>query len=197
MSAHGGEGGFTNCTTSTGQFLCLSLGFGFCSTDQSAGTGCGIVCNIGGPNGAVQAAASGGDLNVLGGFSCTRNYCCLNCGMQQNNAAEVTLAISPGIYSMCGPTCVQFHRNSVPTMGVSATSTGRAETNIALNSLSGVLPAQMFCWSANPECACYEFQGCFYGGIGVPGLSGHPSASVRANGARGGHGAIKITFYSA
>jgi hypothetical protein len=38
--------------------------------------------------------------------------------------------------------------------------------------------------------------GCIYNTPGVPGASGWPCASVRSAGMRGGHGAVRITFYS-
>ena len=194
MAAQGGYGGFTNCTTSTGQFLCLRCSCNFCNT-PIGGTGCGIVCNIGGPNGAVQATASGGDTNVPGGISCSRMWCCLNCGHQ--SAPQQTLALSAGLFSDAAPTCIMYTRNPGNyNTGSQQADNGRAEIDIALSSLGGSMPMSMRCWTSNSTCGCYEYTGCMYGAVGVPGSNGIPCGNVRSEGQRGGHGAVKITFYT-
>jgi hypothetical protein len=196
MNAQGGFGGYTNCTTITAHFCCLQAA-GFCATlaENLLPVGaafCGIVCNVGGPNGAVAAPASGGDINIPGGISCIRIWECCNFWPCMYQA---TLALSPGIYtSNCSP-CVQFNFNQTPTRNGAVTATGRQEANMAVSSLSGVLPQSYQCWTGNMECGCYEFTGCYYGGVGIPGTTGMPCAAVRTAGMRGGHGAVKITFY--
>jgi len=195
LSATGGFGGYTQCTTSTAQFFCLRCVTPFCSTDQSAGAGCGVVCNIGGPNAATEATASGGEVNLNGGFSCTRFWCNLNCAI--TSGPDQTLAISPGIYSFNSPSCVTFTRNATPTNMGAGGSTGRAESNIAVASFAGVMPQSYQCWRGNRPCGCYEFSGCNYGGVGIPGTSGWPCADVRSMGNRGGFGGVRISFYRA
>lgn len=191
MIAQGGFGGYTRCSTSTPMYCCLRAA-GFCGT--LFGTACGIICNIGGPNGATLATASGGDCNISGGFSCVRYWCChvnaWGCANEQD------VSISPGIHSSRGPVCLRFGRNQAPINAGNGGTTGRAEANIALSGLAGVTPQFDMCWSGNRECGCYEVTGCMLGMVGMPGTSGTPCASVRAMGTRGGQGAVKITFYT-
>ena len=191
VRAEAGFGGYTNCQTASSPFCCF-VAAGFCGT-QIGGTGCGRLCNIGGPNGSVQAPASAGDDNLAGGISCTRYYCCERvaiCGTQY------TLAISPGIHSSKGPTCVEFSLNQAPTNNGAGGTTGRMEMQIAIAGLKGTQPQMDFCWQATRECGCYEVTGCYYNGVGIPGTSGVGCAGVRSMGVRGGQGGVKITFYS-
>lgn len=191
MIAQGGFGGWTNCTTSTPQYCCLACLF--CSTNT--GAGCGIICNIGGPNGSVQATATGGDVNVPGGISCSRMWCCRNCGHQ--SAPQQTLALSAGLFSDSSPTCIMYTRNQGNrNTGGTFADNGRTEVDIALSSLGGSMPMSMRCWTSNSNCGCYQYSGCMYSAVGVPGNNGLPCSSVRSEGFRGGHGAVKITFYT-
>jgi hypothetical protein len=189
VRSEAGFGGWTNCTTSTPQWCCLACTF--CSTNT--GAGCGLICNIAGPNGAVQAPASAGDTNIPGGISCTMFCCCLNCGC--SSAPYQTMAISAGIFSATAPTCVAFSRNMLVASQCQA-SNGWGELNVALSSLQGVVPIAFRCWQSFSPCGCYEFMGCIYNTPGVPGASGWPCGGVRSAGMRGGHGAVRITFYS-
>jgi hypothetical protein len=66
----------------------------------------------------------------------------------------------------------------------------------ALNGAQGAFGHRHFCWNSNQPCACYEHDGCRLNAAGMPGLTGIPCPNVRANGHKGGHGAVKITFYS-
>jgi len=192
VRAEGGFGGWTRCTTATNAYCCLAVCL-FCAT-QIGAEGCGVVCNIGGPNAAVQAAASAGDENYSGGVSCTRFWCCgfgfQICGI------EHTLSLSPGIYSTKGPTCVQFAMNQAPTNNGAGGTTGRDEIQIAVAGLKGTMPQMNHCWQGTRECSCYDNQGCYFNATGIPGTSGVGCAGVRASGVRGGHGAVRITFYS-
>jgi len=191
--AEAGFGGYNLCTTSTPQICCL-LAAGLCGFTEGAG-GCGVVCNHGGPNTAVCAPASAGDVNVSGGISCTRFNTCFNCC---SPGYEHTLAISPGIHSQDTSTFVRFNRNFAPmNFGFCGADSGRMHQNLAVRPLVGLLPQFYPCWSgANRDCGCYEFVSCYYNGVGVPGLGGVPCAGVRAHSTRGGHGAVKITFYT-
>jgi hypothetical protein len=190
--AEGGFGGWTRCITANSPYCCLRCCL-FCA-NQEGGTGCGIVCNYRGPNSAVPAVGSSGDINLCGGWSCTRYWCCCRgyqlCGIEHN------IAISPGIHSAEGPTCVQFQRNQAPTNNGGGGSNARQEMQTALAGLGQTMPQMDFCWQGTRECACVDALACYPGGVGVPGPSGVGCAGVRANGARGGHGAVKITFYS-
>jgi len=187
-----GYAGFTQCTTSTSQFRCLACRCQFCSS--AIGTYCGIVCNRRGPFSSVPAPASSGDVNISGGISCSRNWCCCNQICKNNH--DQTIAISAGIFSSDSVTCLQYQRNWFPTSQYQA-SNGYAEMNIALSALAKQYHNSHWrCWQSWSPCGCYEHMGCIYGAVGVPGTSGQPCAGVRSNGLRGGHGAVKITFYS-
>lgn len=165
----------------------------FCGTQQGS-SGCGIICNVCGPNSAVAANASSGDFNIQGGISCVRYWCC--CFGFQLCGIEQVVAIAAGIHSTTGPTCVQFARNQAPTNNGSGGTTGRAEMQIAIAGLKGTMPQMDHCWQGTRECGCYEQTGCFFGGVGIPGTTGIGCAGVRSMGVRGGHGAVRITFYS-
>jgi hypothetical protein len=186
-----GWGGFTNCTTSTAQFRCLRISCNFCST--CCGTYCGIVCNRGGPNGATPANASGGDINIQGGTSCSWHRCCCNQICMGNIQ---TIGISAGIFSADSVTCLQYNRNYYPTAQNQA-SNGMAEMGVALASLAKQYPNSYWrCWQSWSPCGCYEYLGCVYGAVGVPGTNAAPCAGVRSGGMRGGFGGVKITFYN-
>jgi hypothetical protein len=193
VRAEAGFGGWSRCTTSTSQFCCMGACL-FCLT-QIGSTGCGIVCNYRGPNTAVCAVASAGDTNIAGGISCTRYHTCFNC---QTLGYEHTLAISPGIHSQDTSSFVRFNRNRLPMFfGCCGGTSGRMDGNLAVRPMIGLLPQFYPCWSgANRDCGCYEFMSCYYNGSGVPGIGGVPCSGVRSNPSRGGHGAVKITFYS-
>jgi hypothetical protein len=191
VRAEAGFGGFVRCQTAGTPYCCMRC-CAFCGT-QLGSAGCGRICNIGGPNGSVQAVASSGDENLPGGISCVRYYCCCRvqvCGTQY------TLAISPGIHSSKGPTCVEYSLNQAPTNNGAGGTTGRAEMQIALAGLKGTMPQMDHCWTATRECGCYENLGCYFGGVGIPGSTGIGCADVRSMGVRGGQGAVKITFYN-
>lgn len=190
LIAEAGFGGYTQCTTSTPQYCCLAaLAFRCANT----GAGCGIICNCGGPNSATQAAASGGDINLPGGISCTQFYTCFNCCM---SGYEHTLAISPGIHAE-GSNCVRYNLNHAPVnYGSCGGNSGRMDQMNALNGFGRKLPQYSACWSNTRDCGCYEFSGCYPNAPGVPGVQGIPCSGVRIQGTRGGHGAVKITLYT-
>lgn len=187
-----GYGGWTRCITGGTPYCCLRCCL-FCA-NREGGSGCGIICNYRGPNNARPANGSSGDVNLCGGWSCTRYWCC--CRGYQLCGVEHNISIAPGIHSAEGPTCLQFSRNQAPTNNGNGGSTGRKELEIAYSGLGNTMPGMDFCWQGSRDCGCYDIMGCYFGSPGVPGTSGSGCAGVRSNGVRGGHGAIKITFYS-
>lgn len=191
--AEAGFGGWSRCTTSTSQFCCMGACL-FCFT-QIGSAGCGIVCNYRGPNTAICACGSQGDVNIGGGISCTRYHLCFNC---QACGYETTLAIAPGIHSQDSASFVRFTQNRVPfNYGLCGGISNRISQNIAVRPFTALVSNMYPCWSSgNRDCSCYEFVSCYYNGAGVPGVGGVPCAGVRANPTRGGHGAVRITFYS-
>ena len=188
LIAEGGYGGYIMCSTSTAAYCCMAAA-GFLNTLTN--TYCGIICNYGGPNSVCFANASGGDVNICGGISCSRYWDC--CQYWKCNVEE-TVALPPGLDSNCCSTCVRFFRSEFPGYGIA--NNGFSELSTAINSNNGGFGHRHFCWNSNQPCACYEFDGCRLNAAGVPGLTGIPCPSVRANGHKGGHGAIKVTFYT-
>lgn len=190
LMASGGWGGWTMCTTGTALYCCF-VAQGYCHTLTN--TFCGIICNIFGTNTACSACACGGDFNICGGISCLRLFEC--CNYYECNY-EHTIAISPGIFSSTGPTCVRFMRAGWPYDGWARH--GSYGYNLAVSSLEGQYPTsnRVECWTSGSNiCGCYEWSGCVLGGTGFPGTTGHPCPGVRSAGQKGGHGAIKVTFY--
>ncbi len=188
VTATGGFGGYIMCATSTAGYCCyVASGFNHTLTN----TFCGIICNVGGPNSATGATASGGDVNITAGISCARYWTCFNC---QACNTEQTVALPPGIDASCCSACTRFFRSEFPGYGI--VSNGYSQLSNALNDSKGAFAHRHFCWNSNQPCACYEHDGCRLNAAGMPGLSGIPCPGVRAHGHKGGHGAVKVTFYS-
>jgi hypothetical protein len=191
LTSTGGWGGFVMCTTGTALYCC----FVACGFNQTlTNTFCGIICNVGGPNAAAEATASGGNLNIPGGISCVRMFEC--CNFFECNY-ENTIAVSPGIYSSTCATCFRFMRAGWPYEGWARH--GSYGYGISGNSFMGRYPTtdRVECWTSGSNiCGCYEHSGCVLGGVGYPGTAGHPCPGVRSSGQKGGHGGVKITFYS-
>jgi hypothetical protein len=191
LVSQGGFGGYTNCSTVTAHYCCLvAAGFSHTLTN----TFCGILCNVGGPNGAVSAPASGGDINIPGGISCLRTYECVNC-FECNY--ELTIAVSPGIFSSTCATCFRFVRSSWPYEGWARF--GSYAYGVSVASMQGMYPTtdRIECWTSGSNiCGCYEWSGCVLGGVGFPGTTGQPCVNVRSSGQKGGHGGVRITFYT-
>jgi len=187
LAAQGGFGGYTNCSTSTAHYCCL-VAAGFLHTLTN--TFCGILCNWGGPNSACFACACGGELNVCGGISCLRTWDC--CQYWKCNM-ELTLALSPGLFSTCCTTCVRFFKSEYPGFGIAHNSW--AELEAAMGMLNRQQPYNHNCYTSMQPCGCYEHDGCFLNPTGIPGITGSPCPGVRSSGQKGGHGAVRITYY--
>ncbi len=191
LISEGGFGGFTVCTNSTALYCCIvQQGYQHTLTN----TYCGIICNVGGPNTAVNAAASGGDANISGGISCVRMFEC--CNYYECNY-ENTIAVSPGIFSSTCSTCFRFMRAGWPYEGWARH--GSYGYGLATASFQGMYPTsdRIECWTSGSNiCGCYEWSGCVLGGVGYPGTTGHPCPGVRSMGQKGGHGAVRITYYA-
>ncbi len=185
LAAQGGSGGFQNCSTGTAHYCCL-VAAGFCHTLRN--TFCGTVCNWGGPKSNCFACACGGDLNICGGISCIRTWDC--CQYWKCNH-EMILAVSPGIFSQTCSTCFNFFRSEFPQIA----NSGWTQTEAAVSFLNRQQPFNHMCVTGFQPCGCYEHDGCFLNPIGFPGLSGAPCPGVRSGGGKGGHGAIRITYY--
>ena len=195
MAAQGGFGGYIMCSTGTSMYCCM-VASGFAQTFAGSaappgGNFCGIICNSGGPNGAVGACSCGGDVNICGGISCARYWDC--CQYHKCNI-EQTVAMPAGIHSKCCSTCFRFFRSEFPGYGIA--NNGYSELSTAMNGNRGGFGHRHFCWNSNQPCACYEYDGCRLNSAGAPGLTGIPCPNVRANGHKGGHGAVKVIFYA-
>jgi len=187
LVSQGGFGGYTNCSTVTAHYCCLvAAGFSHTFTNNL----CGIICNVGGPNGSTFACACGGNLNVCGGISCLRTWDC--CQYWKCNM-EITLATSPGIFAIDKNTCFNFFKSEFPGFGIAHNSW--AEMESALSLMTRQQPYNHNCYTSMQPCGCYEHDGCFLNPVGLPGITGSPCPGVRSSGQKGGHGGIKITFY--
>lgn len=194
MIAQGGFEGIHACTTSTAGFCCLT-GIGYCGT--AAGSSCGTVCNVGGPSGAVGACSCGGDVNVCGGISCIEYWDTCN---YYPESLMYTVAIPAGIYSTTA-SCLRImgHNCNPGSSSGPGFSSNRLQYMIQLAGLSGsVHPGNIFmsCWSSVADCSCYQYVSCFSAGVALPGISNFTCGGQRVQGMRGGHGAVKITYYT-
>lgn len=196
LTSTGGFGGYIMCSTSTSMYCCMAAS-GFCNTFAGSalppgGNFCGIICNYGGPNSACFACSCGGEVNICGGISCSRYWDCCQyhkCNIEQT----IALPAGPVGNRSCAP-CHRFFRSEFPGYGIA--NNGYSELSVALGDLTGNFGYRHQCWNSNQPCACYEYDGCRFNSAAMPGLTGIPCPGVRANGHKGGHGAVKITFYS-
>jgi hypothetical protein len=191
MVSQGGAGGFTFCSTSSAPFCCFAAN-NWCNTLCSAC--CGIICNVGGLNSisASGACACGGDLNVNGAISCIE----LLPGQCQYypDAILYTHALPAGLFST-QVSCVRYTGGTDTTPGY--TTSNRWPAMMQLSNLAGSNAAPLICWTSGMDCACYESTGCIASfPPGVPGTGIFVCGGLRAYPTRGGHGAVKITFYS-
>jgi hypothetical protein len=187
VCAQGGHGGHALCQSGTSMYCCF-IAQGFCFTNCGS-SGCGWICNYGGPNSAVGAIATGGDINRPGGFSCT---CFAQCSPNFCNYYFHT-AVSPGFHSKCGSVISFSPTNDSTHRGVDYNSFMSAISALS-SSPSGGQPWSS-CWSGNLPCGCYDSVSCWGAlPVGIPGLSGFPCSSVRDSGLRGGPGAVRIQF---
>lgn len=196
MCAQGGMGGISFCSTGTSLYCCF-LASGFCATARG-GANCGTVCNFGTATAISNcccAQAYGGTINCFGGFSCASFFGCTPdcvCLFQYH------VAIPSGIFATSGGLVTygienQNSRSNWSGMGV-------YEFNHALSGMStspGYTYPHSACWNGYVSCGCYENHGCgIWFPYGVPGLPPSPCSSVRDHATRGGHGAVRITFFS-
>jgi len=200
LCAQGGTGGMTFCSGSSQNSCCYSAN-GYCTktVTNSAGAGCFMVCNIGGPVYSPKCAY-GGDINchsgTLGGcnFSCASFGTCYDykCGGQYDH-----VAYPPGIITDTGGVVTyqrECYSNSYDGVGDGLSQLIGALSFAGRNSsIGGSQYAN--CWSSGRQCGCYEFSHCVPNlPFGVPSPGSSPEANVRDYGSRGGAGAIRIKF---
>jgi hypothetical protein len=191
VCAQGGIGGTAYCGGNGNAHYCCFIANSFCGNQTGFSAGCGTICNY--RTSADIAVATGGDINCSGGFSCTSFYhcnSCCNCSQYQH------VKTSPGVFSNNGGV-ITF------TYDASSEYANPAGSNYhpfisALNAMSrqpSMGQPASWCWSGSRACSCYESHGCMpYLPHGVPGVSAMPCDSVRDDGLRGGHGAVRIKF---
>ena len=185
MSAQGGNGGCAVCVDGGASIpTCMSS---FCQT-QLASAGCAIICNY-----CCLATATGGDININGGFSCISVYHC--------NAAcicshYIHLTTSPRLFSQNGSTItfsLDTDSDYAHGPGVTLVSTISAVNAATRSPKSGF--HWITCWNGRRGCACYDNISLpSYLPPGIPGPSSTPCGSVRDNGLKGGTGAVRIKF---
>lgn len=193
ICAEGGIGGYSICSTGSPLYCCY-LAANYCTTLTNAG--CGIVCNFGsGAQAGCCAASYGGDTNCFGGFSCVHWR---GCSPVCNCCFIYHVATSPGIYAKDGAVIsysieqdVEFSKWS----GQGYHSFIHALNAASKRPVSG--NPYTACWAGMTACGCYENTGCMpFMAVGIPGLPPVPCGDVRDHGLRGGHGAVKIRFYT-
>jgi hypothetical protein len=194
MVSQGGAGGYTYCSTSTAPFCCFA-GNSFCNTLCCAC--CGIICNVGGPNAlsASGACACGGDLNVNGAISCIE----LLPGQCQYypDGIRYTHALPAGLFSTL-QSCIRY--TGAPDLSGSGSNyitSNRWAAMMQLSNLAGSNVSPIMCWAGVTDCTCYQNTSSIPSfPPGVPGTGIFVCGGAMAAPARGGHGAVKITFYS-
>lgn len=192
MCVQGGKGGVSYCGTSTAMWCCFSAN-GFCSC-QYAGVGCGIICNTC-PGGFI-ACSYGGDVNCCGLWSCMIFNSC------DGSAAYCSYMPAPttpaGFFALCGATSVYPLNSGNFTPNWSGAGGGGSHLSIIGSIGKNPVGVALFtnCYSGYAY-GCYESNGCQpWMPPGFPGGGAVPQGDVRDMGYRGGHGAIRITFYS-
>lgn len=197
--AEGGRGGVWVCVPSSGGAYCCSLASGLpgqtfadIGTPWVAGNaGCGLICNY---VANEIANATGGDINLSGGFSCmTMGFCntCCQCYFVSH------VKLSPGIVSKCGNTISYNHDCGLHY--ARENSSGPQQLILALNSLTRTPSmGQPFtnCWSNGRWCEGFfnQTQLPYIYPHGVPAGGTHSCASTGNGGTRGGPGAVRIQF---
>jgi len=193
LCAQGGRGGITYCTTDPGSPYCCFFRDGYTATHL--GDCCGIVCNFRPANNFNPARAFGGDINKDGGWSCTT--------FLANRGGQVCCYIynvktSPYIFTEEGTSITHNSGSDFHTMTQNGGSGWGTTLNLSIagrQPTSGGLWGPNACWQGTRLCGCYEANGCLpYMPYGVPGTPANPSADVRDQGWRGGHGLVRIKF---
>ena len=192
MISQGGAGGFAFCSSGTASPFCCFAGNAWCNTQYSGC--CGIICNIGGILGISSngACACGGDLNVNGAISCIE----LLPGQCQYYPDGIlyTHALPAGLFST-QQSCIRY--TGGPDSSPGYTTSNRWPAMMQLSNMAGSNVSPNICWGNAVDCACYESTSCIPSfPPGVPGTGVFVCGGMRATPARGGHGAVKITFYS-
>lgn len=192
MCAAGGRGGESRCLNSaTGNMYDCFVSLGFSGT--SFGSGCGLICNH---NSSINwiASATGGDINLSGGFSClklmacnTATYCCFT-GYVKTSPHVVSedgaiMEVRSG-YNSESTKCANPLPNMMTAMAGVTKSPFRATPYSSC--IHGALQcAQLTCYGVAPIL-----------GLGVPSphvivSSGNAGTDV---GIRGAQGAVRIQF---
>lgn len=193
MRSQGGWGGLVLCSTGTAPWCCLiGGGYGYCNTQFSGA--CGIICNTSSFFGSTTACACGGDTNIDGGISCVIYTDC--CGAYYPGSERFAMAIPAGIFSTVAGNQVIVHGDGGCSCYVSGCMTNRRPNyQMALAGLSGSSMGNYSCWSSNTNCSCYNSEGNHPVAPALGGIPAFVCGGGQGYGVRGGHGAVKITFY--
>jgi len=200
MCAQGGRGGVSYCMDGGSPYCCF-IKCGHCGT--SCCTCCGLICNygegiVGDGNREIVgccAEAYGGDVNCRGGFSCSSFRGCLpDCVCQHHHH----IAIPPGIFAEEGAV-VTFsgeNNNDFQHWTGNFFTQFTNSLNAAARSPTRGTPAKFSCWNSVKACGNNQMLGCInIMPYGVGGFPAAPCDNSRSTGARGGLGAVRITFY--
>lgn len=197
ICAGGGRGGHAFCVDG-GSSYCCAVNCGYPGQLLSViggawsggSNGCGIVCNY---CAEQMPTATGGDVNLAGGFSCvTISHCnpCCQCHFYATNALPPGFGTKLGGYVSYNSWC-----------GIGAdypSGVGYKAFMMALNGYSrspNYGNAFNTCWGGGRNCGCYDCtnqQQLMPHGVGGP--IQFPCSSVRNHGQMGGSGAVRIQF---
>lgn len=186
MCAQGGAGGYAYCISGSSMACCFVSGQSLCNTLSS---GCGWVCNT--CSGRHNAQAYGGTINCPGGYSkkyfghC--NPCCVNCYYDLVKTSAGVFGTEPSElrvqHDWCKMCCGAGE--VVPMINAVAAASKQPQQG-------GHLQGS---WFSTTYCGCYETHMCqtMYQ-VGVPAPSTAMRDNARAQGSKGGAGAVKINF---
>jgi hypothetical protein len=197
--AEGGRGGVWICVPSSGGAYCCSIAAGLPGQTfadlgapwVAASDGCGLICNY--VAGEI-ANATGGDINLSGGYSCmTMGHCntCCQCKFVSH------MRTSPGIVSQCGNTL--HYNHDCGFHYARENSSGPHQALAAMNAISrtpSMGQPYTNCWSNGRHCESYDnptAQQYIYP-HGMPASGTHSCVNTRNYGTRGGPGAVRIQF---
>jgi len=186
MCAQGGAGGYGMCISGSSIACCFVSGQTLCN---SLSSGCGWVCNT--CSGRHNATAYGGTTNIQGGYSkqyfghC--NPCCVNChyslvktsaGVFGTEPSEIRHSID-WCRQCCGGGDVMPMINAVTSASKQPQQGGHLQGS----------------WFSTIYCGCYQSHMCqtMYG-TGIPAPGAGMRDNGRAQGSKGGMGAVKINF---
>lgn len=205
VCAGGGRGGVGWCSDGSTTTFCCAIQANYCHTNfcdlprpyyheditGGNGQGCGMICNI--LVASDPATASGGDLNLSGGISCSLFGMCNQCCKIPNVHFVKT---SPYRFSKKGVMLINQHDEC--NMRYNFGGEGPSDL-LQMLGFAGRTPSPgpLFnCWGATRVCGCNSAAMRYQDVMpyGVPANASGSQNDAYNYGARGGPGAVKIVY---